>query len=270
MYDENDYEDRIVAFIDILGFKNIIRESANDAEILGNVNKALDIINSYKRLNDKFEIPSVTGEQITTFSDNVVITYPLEYRDALFFLIIDLIHIQLELAGLGILVRGGVSIGKCVHQNDRIFGPAMNAAYELESKVAVYPRIIIPREVYEIGYDNCPSKNELDFNQTMRNMVKMDVDGNYYIDFLRQYQELDYPEYYYLELLQSIRKQLLCQVELNKNNTYILSKYYWFINYWNRTIDDENFSKPYDPDAELSVEELWQLYANLKIDLGSI
>lgn len=47
----------------------------------------------------------------------------------------------------GILFRGGITYGKVVHTDKMLFGPAMNKAYSLESKTAVYPRIIIDNDV---------------------------------------------------------------------------------------------------------------------------
>jgi hypothetical protein len=43
-----------------------------------------------------------------------------------------------------LLIRGGITIGNLVHiENGPLFGPAMNRAYHLESKIAKTPRILI-------------------------------------------------------------------------------------------------------------------------------
>jgi hypothetical protein len=52
-------------------------------------------------------------------------------------------------AGSGFLVRGGVSFGDLVHDDECVFGPALNRAYELESKIADKPRVIVDRVVVE-------------------------------------------------------------------------------------------------------------------------
>jgi hypothetical protein len=45
---------------------------------------------------------------------------------------------------LGMMIRGGIALGGLVHEEGgALFGPAMNEAYHLESKSAVYPRVVI-------------------------------------------------------------------------------------------------------------------------------
>src|ERR1700756_3728702 len=44
---------------------------------------------------------------------------------------------------LGFLIRGGIALGGLYHSSDIVFGEALIDAYRLESKVAVYPRILI-------------------------------------------------------------------------------------------------------------------------------
>jgi len=97
--------------------------------------------------------------QITTFSDHIVLSYPVsELAKA----VVDSgaksdIHIltalqQVEgiiaqLAAdamrLGLMIRGGAAIGPLYHSGGAVLGKAMVEAYELESKVAVYPRIAV-------------------------------------------------------------------------------------------------------------------------------
>jgi hypothetical protein len=52
-------------------------------------------------------------------------------------------RIQIKLIGYEILLRGGIVVGKLLHENNIMFGPAFNQAYDLESKSALYPRIVI-------------------------------------------------------------------------------------------------------------------------------
>jgi hypothetical protein len=56
---------------------------------------------------------------------------------------------QLALATNGVLVRGGICIGDLFVRAGKtmLFGPALVKAYKLESEYAVYPRIIIDRDL---------------------------------------------------------------------------------------------------------------------------
>jgi hypothetical protein len=47
----------------------------------------------------------------------------------------------------GYFPRGGITKGSLYHDHSMVFGPALIAAYRLETEVAKYPRILIPRSV---------------------------------------------------------------------------------------------------------------------------
>lgn len=49
----------------------------------------------------------------------------------------------------GFFFRGGVTIGDLFHDGHIVFGPALNQAYDLESKKAVYPRAILDPDLPE-------------------------------------------------------------------------------------------------------------------------
>ena len=48
----------------------------------------------------------------------------------------------------GILLRGGITVGQLCHKDNIVYGPAMVEAYELESKSAIYPRVIVSEKFY--------------------------------------------------------------------------------------------------------------------------
>lgn len=147
------YENRILAFVDILGFKNMVQVSASNFEEQVRLMKAMNIIHSYKSLNDKGPDGGLRkyGVQVTTFSDSAILSYPISFDGGLFHVLLDLIHLQIDLACLGIFIRGGVSIGPAHHDEFNAFGPAMVDAYELESKIAKYPRIILSGQTISSG-----------------------------------------------------------------------------------------------------------------------
>ncbi len=76
-------------------------------------------------------------------------------------LIVNLAYIGTILIKKGILIRGGITIGNLVHNEDGIvFGQGLIDAYMLESKAAKFPRIILSNKL--IGQLNYPllSKRE--------------------------------------------------------------------------------------------------------------
>lgn len=164
------YEKRIIGFIDILGFGQLVFESENESDkflliqqVLQKLNEVDDIYGSpeslfahsnyaflqddFKReLNEPHEKVRANAEpsrvKITTFSDSIVFSCPADSEglsNFRYFLIKLLVYTN----DFQLLLRGGVSCGSLVHTDQIIFGPAMNHAYHVESKVAKHPRIAI-------------------------------------------------------------------------------------------------------------------------------
>lgn len=187
------YSQRVVAFMDILGFKDLVTNVNEN-------NKLFKLMNYLKWLNksnyEGFLKECDIGKEVTVFSDSIVISYDInDVKGSVFYILLDIIHIQLDLASLGILVRGGVSIGSLYHKEEVIFGPAMIKAYDLESKYANYPRIIVDEELLKYAYQNPSPQHtgeiELDY---MMSVLDKDEDDYFYTDFLSQSEELDNPE----------------------------------------------------------------------------
>jgi hypothetical protein len=57
-------------------------------------------------------------------------------------LIVDLLH-------MGFLTRGAIVVGDLFHRDNVIFGPALLEAYQIESREAFYPRIIVSNKALE-------------------------------------------------------------------------------------------------------------------------
>lgn len=134
-----EYSNRIVAFIDILGFGALVSRLGEEPKLHAKLHRALTEIGKIK--NSSLEKNTAqTGLVVSVFSDSVVISGA---PDNLNGVIWSSIHLQCSLLALGILIRGGISRGKTVHTGDILYGEGMLNAYHLESKAAIYPRIII-------------------------------------------------------------------------------------------------------------------------------
>lgn len=224
------YEERVVAFVDILGFSAMVDNSSSNGEEYERIKSALETIQNVKNISD------INDAKVTTFSDSIIISYPAKARDPLFYILIDLIHLQLNLLQQGILVRGGIAKGKVRHVKEMVFGPAMISAYELESKYAVYPRIIVEKELVDWEQENYRKQKysaEYDIEDLMSLLKKDDYNDIYYIDILRQKQELNYLEDYEL-LLCNVRETII--KGLKNRNKSIVMKYIWLKNYYNEII----------------------------------
>lgn len=161
------YSERIVAFIDILGFAQIIERMAYAPELHKNVLRALKRIQSIK----SYSLQANTAQsdlQVSVFSDSIVISGENENLHGVVW---TTIHLQCELLAMDMLVRGGISRGRTVHENDILYGEGMLKAYHLESRAAIYPRIVLDPPLVE----SLEKKYKALF-------LKEDTDGLWFID----------------------------------------------------------------------------------------
>jgi hypothetical protein len=145
------YERKFVAFYDVLGWRRKIADAGDNPEMIQALKAAVtgwSFLRNIDVQNRGFKT------RITTFSDNVVISEPVEGPNFQLFLF-RLGCMQLIASWSGILIRGAITVGDIVHDDSIVFGPALNRAYELESQQAIYPRIILDPDVGD-GFGKLP------------------------------------------------------------------------------------------------------------------
>jgi hypothetical protein len=79
--------------------------------------------------------------------------------------------LQSSLLAMGVLVRGGIAKGPTFHADDMLYGEGLIKAYDLESKTAVYPRVVIDPQLLAEDRDGLKLK-----------FLSLDTDGHWYID----------------------------------------------------------------------------------------
>lgn len=138
-----DYSDRTVAFIDILGFESMISQLSQNPVLHKKIHQALTEIGHYKSYSEQGNTAQ-SDLEVSVFSDSIVISKPdRDVRSVIH----TIVHLQAQMLRLGILLRGGISAGRSVHKDGLLYGEGVLAAYHLESKVAVYPRIVLDSEL---------------------------------------------------------------------------------------------------------------------------
>lgn len=163
------YTNRLVAYFDILGWKEIIDASLADPQRLRAIEEALS---AGRELKQAFvDEDWVT---VTQFSDHVVLSVPGNFEDGQ--ALLDLVSTAcVRLLRQAILVRGGIAYGPLVHRSDVVYGPALVEAYILESTMAVYPRIVVGDSTRQL------------FRQIemYKSYTKRGEDGVCFLDFVR-------------------------------------------------------------------------------------
>lgn len=135
--------DHVVAFIDILGSSQIL--SADDEERLQEYLRGIKGLYTLVQ-----EDPTI--DNLKMFSDNVLIYTESDTSEDVEALISSVAMIQWTVMhDFHMLIRGGVVIDKISHipedPNDFIIGKAIVRAHEMESRNAIYPRIVVAPEV---------------------------------------------------------------------------------------------------------------------------
>ena len=247
IFDESEeYQDRIVTFIDVMGVKNKIKHSKKPSDF----RMYATILNSYAHQ------PFAEGKlNITMFSDCMYIVSETQHLDQLICLLANFAYTMLMNRLPTITVnedgsftskidwdcfklRGGITYGKVfvldhaaknagIHLNTNIvLGPAPLMAYELESSKAVYPRIIAD-DCFISLIENLNKKPE-DYYFTK------DPDDNcYYIDFLNYMCRGNQKNTKVFELLDGciefVKQEL--DTALGNGNERLTKQLLWYIHY---------------------------------------
>lgn len=139
------YELRLVCFFDTLGWKHKIDAAGIDPQKIARLALVPRLFSSAITALAK----KLPGAIMTSFSDNVVVSIPYD-ADRVLSSLESLAKIQLGLAMEGFFLRGAVTIGLLFHDDEIVFGPALNRAYQLESKTAIYPRVLLDGECSDL------------------------------------------------------------------------------------------------------------------------
>lgn len=165
-------EEKLVAFLDVLGFKELLKEK-DRIELY--FNKVIDILKALKNVNSKSEL------EYALISDSVVVSFPYggDLENVNEFLI-ALGRIQAELCLENIWLRGAVTVGEITMQENSgsqvVFGKALSDAYTLESEYAKYPRILIDPRVF--------GKLNTNREDLMTKLNEMNVKSKYFQNIL--------------------------------------------------------------------------------------
>jgi hypothetical protein len=139
----DDYEQRIIGYADILGWK----ASCYDLSQYTLLQTAAEAIAGYGLILPISAKESIlTGVEFSFFSDNFAISAPIDRAQGFF----DILALATqELLDAQFLVRGAVTMGGLYHQRGIIFGPALIEAVNMEQNDACYPRLLCSERLRE-------------------------------------------------------------------------------------------------------------------------
>ena len=211
----------IIAYIDMLGTKAKIKSKDSTSAF-----SSIKLI--YEQMSNLFTTGSFAPENIKVkvFSDNIIIakaTYPSDEVVAVNLnqMIALAASFQFRSMISGWPVRGGVAIGDLYIDNTFVWGEGLLRAYELESKIAVMPRIVID-PIIENKYLN-------QFNNI--HCWRKDA-GLPIVDYLSMCQDEN--------TMESIRNPIISM--LGSSNEVTIGKIEWLKSDYNRICKERNYT----------------------------
>lgn len=150
-------EQRMVCFMDILGFSEYINQYDSDitSTVLQDIKESFDLAKKHLLDHKTPQNEEVIRHlKYQTFSDNICISIPFFDNESDFLSNFNLLiayvkGFQSIMMAKGFFTRGGISLGSYYADNNIIFSNGLVKAYLLESKKAIYPRIIIDEEIVQ-------------------------------------------------------------------------------------------------------------------------
>lgn len=234
---ESRYSKNLCAFIDILGYKQLVESAEKSNEplkIIFNlenmiseaIEKYIESRNKYKDLQISYEI----------FSDSIIITSALNEDETeedmcmkIFDLALIVAGIQVQALNWDILFRGAISIGNHYRSSKVMFSKALTNAYMAEENNAIFPRVII---------DTQNSKDKI-FNS------KRVLDGLLNTGLLAKYNDIYFIDY--LGRAKSIgilgeehRKMIISNLDKYKESERVFEKYIWLASYYNLRVAEDD------------------------------
>lgn len=138
------YSERYVAFVDILGFSEIVKRSETNTRLYDALVRTLSAMQARRAIEGAEEVDF----QFQSFSDSVVVSSASSIN-GLAHLLTAIGVLTLDLMQEALLIRGAVAKGKLYHAKGVMFGPAFIEAYQIEKTITKYPRVVLSKQTYE-------------------------------------------------------------------------------------------------------------------------
>lgn len=218
----NHTKKHIVAYLDILGAQKLMLSEESNTFLNILQEQYEELLSLPKVLK---HIPQFEDVKIKIFSDNIIIVSELVEDKSInktkLERILQLVsHLQVNLLVKTKLLRGGITIGELFINDTLVYGAGLIEAYNIESTVAIYPRIVVSSEVAYLNEEE--------------SIIK-DFDGNWFVNFYWSFIE---SAGLYIDMSSYIDKVVQ---ETNLKDYKIRQKINWLINYHNLRCDEMKY-----------------------------
>jgi hypothetical protein len=235
-----------------LGFTSAIRRGDPEIE-----NKILRLLTSFSEAKSDFQKSDTQdgsfrqvskSAAITTFSDLIVYSCPWSELKPIPYLFIQSLanvvaSIVLDAMRMGCLIRGAITSGSLYHERGVVFGQALIDAYEIESRIAKHPRVVVADKIAEFAGGPILFRDDdglwcLNYMKAAFDCQQIGINlGSGYVEHNKQW-------------ISGIRQQCDVQIETLRSNNNLTGLCHWR---WFRKRFDQMITKI---DASLTGESL--------------
>jgi hypothetical protein len=213
-----EYQDRVVAFIDILGFAKLVKDSEGNLAARAKVTKMIAAGKEFERFVRE-DFPSLTA---TVCPPSFVLSME---KDKIFYLIRETGKLCRHLFTLGFPFRGAISVGSLYHDEEIVVGPALDKVRQIESSLAVYPRVIVDEvaiKYWRYEFRTCSAHPHLE------SVVKLDCDGQNFIDiFSSRWVDFGHLDENNVDFLPKALEVIQRGLAEHKGDAKIITKFTW-------------------------------------------
>ena len=246
------YRDRLVAFLDILGFKDaVLNRGRGVTDVIESIDSNLSsVLDAMKGEGGDWYSAKLFSDCMSISCDN--------FGNNLYYMLNEISNLQFSLATQGLFVRGAITYGPHFENERIIFSEALIRAYELEQK-ANYPRIIISDSVLDLI-----SREPKDRRDSLTPYLITPPDQICTLDYFQHLFGIwvDYG-IDIIDFLFEHKNAVIAQIEKHSSNAYVLDKYRWVAEYHNHKIP--YFYNPDDYPDEVVKEHIREMMIPLTL-----
>jgi hypothetical protein len=237
------YEQRYCAFVDILGFRGLIgliSQGEMPPEHLRTILRHIHTPATSLSLADSTDLRALS------ISDAVVLSASLteEGLQALHVVISDL---AMRLLPYGYFIRGGLTAGRIYQDSTTAFGEGLVRAYDIESKIARYPRVVVTSDVASVFHKDYEQHRRAAYPDNFCQYVHQSDDGPFFLNIFKSTIDYLYKNCNKSDLnkikddsvhrsICTIAEKLQKRFSASADDPRVFEKMQWFSDYWNRAI----------------------------------
>jgi hypothetical protein len=241
----------IIAFVDILGFKELVRDAKDNgksqkvfAELHETLSALIDANEDYHK--EIYEMPFIGGKKdkykIRIFTDCILIGCPIRKIERSnnfiegvkeFYDLLSILYLfQAQMVNHGYFIRGAISVDELYMDDVIIYGNGVTEAYEGETKHAKYPRIILTNSAKTMFMEIAKSFEEKSLENYLCKFFYKDSDGRLFLNYLESIKIGD-SDSEFLWDLEEHKKMVESKIIEYRDKPHYLEKYIWTANYHN-------------------------------------